>query len=130
MKVVIIDDDRLVRETLLSYLENENCETHVAADGDEGIRLVHNCDPDVVVTDILMPNKEGMETITELKKSHPDVRIIAISGQNWSGFSSYLDMASRLGAHAVLSKPFTRREFIDAVLDLNDDASGGVELSA
>ncbi len=122
MRIVIIDDDRLVRETLLCYLENENCEAQVAADGDEGIRLVHECKPDVVVTDILMPNKEGMETITELKRNYPSIRIVAISGQNWSGFSSYLDMASRLGAHAVLSKPFTRKEFLAAVMDLNDNA--------
>lgn len=112
MKLVIIDDDRLIRETLLNYLDGEDCDAVVAADGNEGMRLVGEHQPDVVVTDILMPNKEGMETITDLKKEHPDVRIIAISGQNWSGFSSYLDMASRLGADAVLSKPFTRKEFL------------------
>lgn len=115
MKIVIIDDDRLVRDTLLNYLDDEDCEALVAADGIEGMRLINQHEPDIVVTDILMPNKEGMEIITELRKLHPEVRIVAISGQNWSGFSSYLDMASRLGAHAILPKPFTRKEFVDAL---------------
>jgi YesN/AraC family two-component response regulator len=115
MKIVIIDDDRLVRDTLLNYLDDDEFDAVGAVDGQKGLELVAQHNPDVVVTDILMPNKEGMETITELKKGYPDIGIVAISGQNWSGFTSYLDMASRLGAHAVLSKPFTRKDFIKTI---------------
>lgn len=115
MKIVIIDDDRLVRDTLLNYLDDDEYDAVGAADGQKGLDLVAEHNPEVVVTDILMPNKEGMETISELKKAYPDIRIVAMSGQNWSGFTSYLDMASRLGAHAVLSKPFSRKDFISTI---------------
>lgn len=123
MKIVVIDDDRLVRDTLLNYLDDDEFDAVGAADGQKGLEMVAEHNPEVVVTDILMPNKEGMETISELKKAYPDIRIIAMSGQNWSGFTSYLDMASRLGAHAVLSKPFTRKDFIEAIMSVSENAA-------
>lgn len=123
MKIVVIDDDRLVRDTLLNYLDDGEFDAVGAADGQKGLELVAEHDPEVVVTDILMPNKEGMETISELKKAYPDIRIIAMSGQSWSGFTSYLDMASRLGADAVLAKPFTRKDFIAAIMSVAEQAA-------
>ena len=80
MKIVVIDDDRLVRDTLLNYLDDDAFDAVGASDGQKGLELVAQHDPEVVVTDILMPNKEGMETISELKKAYPEIRIIAMSG--------------------------------------------------
>lgn len=120
MKIVIIDDDRLVRDTLLNYLDDGDFDAVGAVDGQKGLELVAEINPEVVVTDILMPNKEGMETISELKRTYPEIRIVAMSGQNWSGFTSYLDMASRLGAHAVLSKPFSRKDFIETIKGVSE----------
>lgn len=123
MRIVVIDDDRLVRDTLLNYLDDDEFDAVGASDGHKGLQLVAEHNPEVVVTDILMPNKEGMETITELKKAYPEIRIVAMSGQNWSGFTSYLDMASRLGAHAVLAKPFTRKDFIATIMSVAEHAT-------
>lgn len=116
MKIVVIDDDRLVRDTLLNYLEGDVFDAVGAIDGHQGLDLVEAHKPDVVITDILMPNKEGMETITELKRTYPDIRIVAISGQYQSGITSYLDLARRLGADAVLAKPFSRKDFIETIM--------------
>lgn len=115
LDIVVIDDDELVCETIVSFLEIAGHTVRSANDGDKGIDLIKENSPNLVITDIVMPTKEGMETIIDIKKYSPETKIIAISGQGWSSGVSYLEMAERLGAHATISKPFSRQELMDKV---------------
>jgi CheY-like chemotaxis protein len=87
-----------------------------AADGDEGLQQVRAAIPDLIITDILMPNKEGIETVRELRRDAPQVPILVISGD--PGSALYMEMAKLLGAHASLAKPFRYAELLRAVADL------------
>lgn len=117
-RVLLIDDDDLVRKTLRRALEGADFEVVEAADGDEGIRSYEAEPFGVVVTDILMPGKEGIETILELRRMNPEVRIVAISGGDRVGGRHYLKMAGKLGADRILPKPFRPKELLDAVRDV------------
>lgn len=110
--VLIVDDQDMVRQTLRLALETEGLDVREAGDGAEALQLYRTAPADVVVTDIVMPNKEGIETIFELRRSAPQVKIIAMSGQ---GTVDFLDMARKLGADHVLRKPFEMRVFVALV---------------
>ena len=114
-RILVIDDDDDVRRTLVRMLETAGHEVHEAADGDSGIALCDKVLPHLVITDILMPEKEGIETIMVLKRAHPDMRILAISGGGRSGAMDFLDMARALGADEAMQKPFRRAELLAAV---------------
>ncbi len=116
--VLVIDDEDLVRDTLRRALESAGIEVTVAADGREGLETYLANPTDVVVTDILMPEKEGIETIIELKRENPEVKIVAISGGDRAGNTDFLEMAVLLGADRVLRKPFRPRELLAAIDDL------------
>lgn len=115
-RLLLIDDDDEVRRTLVRMLETAGHEVHQAADGDSGIALCETVLPDLVITDILMPEKEGIETIMVLKRAHPGMKIVAISGGGRSGAMDFLDMARALGADEALQKPFRRAELL-AIVD-------------
>lgn len=113
--VLIIDDDPPIREMLRRMLEYAGYQVTEAVDGEAGLRSFQAEPPDLVITDILMPNKEGLETIMGLRRLAPEVPIIAMSGGGHNGTLSYLQTADRLGARVTLAKPFTRQEMLDAV---------------
>ncbi len=114
--LLIIDDDELVRETLSEILQAAGYGVRTAINGESGLRLFDEQRPNLVITDILMPVKEGIETIHELRKHDRDVKVIAISGGGRAAsFLGYLDMAEKLGANASLAKPFTRDQVLDIV---------------
>lgn len=114
-RILLIDDDEDVRRTLVRMLETAGHEVHEAADGDSGIELCNKVLPQLVISDILMPEKDGIETIMTLKRDHPGLRILAISGGGRSGAMDFLDMARALGADEALQKPFRRAELLDLV---------------
>lgn len=117
--IMVIDDDEQIRELLRQTLERDGYEVVTAANGDEGIRLHRSKSADVIITDILMPVKEGISTIHELRSEFPDVKIIAITGGGHYGpLSHYLAMANQIGAHRVIAKPFIRRQILEAVSEL------------
>lgn len=120
-RVLVIDDDDLVRETLRLALEGANFEVVEATDGEKGIRIYEVEPIDLVITDILMPEKEGIETIIELRRKDPDVRIVAISGGDRIGGIQFLELAGKLGADRMLSKPFRVEALLKAVRDLLPD---------
>ena len=99
-------------------LENAGHELYEAANGDEAIRSFENFDLDLVITDIIMPGKEGIETIRELRAKAPDLKIIAISGGDRRGKANYLHLASKLGANEVISKPFRREQVLKSIEDI------------
>lgn len=118
IRVLLVDDDEMVRETLTNLLEEAGFQVIAANDGEMGLALHQEHAPTVVVTDILMPHKEGMETIMELRRRDPATQIIAMSGGDRTGGIDFLSMARRLGADRVLQKPFRIGELIAAIKEL------------
>lgn len=105
--IIVIDDDEEVRNTLCAALDSFGFgEVPWAGSGVGGLFYLRNC-PGIrlVITDIIMPDKEGIETILEIKRDYPHIRIIAISGSCHGMAFDFLTMAEKLGADAILSKP-------------------------
>ena len=111
-RALVIDDDDLVRVTIAAMLEAAGYVVVQAEDGQQGVQLFQQHQIDLVVTDILMPSKEGIETIVEIRQRNREVRIIAVSGGGAIGATPVLDAARQLGADDVLSKPFSKAELL------------------
>ncbi len=114
-RILVIDDDGQVRTLLRMILEREGHEVVEAPDGNVGIELYRKEPADVVITDIFMPEKEGLETIMDLRLEYPEVKLIAISGGGHLKPHEYLVMARKLGARLTLTKPFERDGLLEAV---------------
>jgi CheY-like chemotaxis protein len=117
-RILIIDDEDLIREVVKEMLEAEGYIVSMAANGKEGLRVYQKELPDLIITDIFMPEMEGLETIRELQRGSPKVKIIAISGGGEKGMLSFLSYAKRFGALRALEKPFSREELLTAVREL------------
>lgn len=117
-KILIIDDDRMVRDTLKIILGATGHQIAIATDGVMGIKACAETKPDLVITDVLMPNKEGTETIAELRKLHPRMPIIAISGGGRIGNMDFLKAAKSFGADRTFSKPFDPDDIVAATTQL------------
>ncbi len=116
-RVLIVDDNPDSREMLRSLLEMERYEVAVAANGEQALRLQRTTPADVVVTDLFMPDKDGMETIRDLCSEFPQTKIIAMSGvANYK--VDYLSLSLEFGAAKVLRKPFEPDELLDALREL------------
>jgi YesN/AraC family two-component response regulator len=102
-------------------LEKEGYEVDEAPDGAVGLQRLQAQPVDVLITDIFMPEKEGMETIMEVKKRFPSVKMIAISGGGRGGHLDMLPNAIFFGAHHTLAKPFTREELRTAIQTVLND---------
>ncbi len=112
--ILVVDDDDLLREVIATALTQTGHNVFQAGDGHQAVELVRANTIDLVLTDILMPGQEGIETIMQLRFSHPTIRIVAMSGGSpHSKF--YLDIASRLGARRILAKPFTPADLLHAI---------------
>ncbi len=112
-RILLIDDDSSVRDMLSLTLEHFGHTVIQARNGQEGLRLFPGSAVDLVITDIVMPEVEGIGVVMGLRKLQPDVKIIAISGGGRTvAAGHYLQMAKRLGAVAVLAKPFSNDELI------------------
>jgi DNA-binding response OmpR family regulator len=114
-RILIIEDDVPVRMVIKRMIEAEGHEVVEASDGQSGIDMYRKSPTDLVITDIVMPKKEGLETIKELRKDFPDVRIIAISGGGKVQGKQYLELARKFGAMATFEKPFTWKKLLDTV---------------
>jgi DNA-binding NtrC family response regulator len=116
--ILIIDDDEQIRQLLQQMLQGAGYETVVAENGKVGMKCYRQNRPDLVITDLIMPEKEGMETIVELKKEYSDAKIIAISGGGRLAPENYLAIAKRLGAAYTFTKPLERKALLEAVASL------------
>ncbi len=116
--ILIIDDDEDVRFLLRDILEREGHEVRDASNGKKGLKLQRESPADLIITDIVMPEKEGIETIMELHREFPEVKIIAISGGGRNRPESYLRAAKKLGAHKTLEKPFERKDLLKTIRDV------------
>jgi DNA-binding response OmpR family regulator len=118
MRVLVIDDDEQMRKLLRQVMEWAGYEVVEAEDGWAGMKMQRKLQADLVITDLIMPEQEGLETITALKNLYPAVRIIAISGGGRIGPEAYLPAAKELGADRVFSKPFDVKELAHTVKEL------------
>lgn len=117
-KILVFDDEPSILLMIKKILEKAGHEVEVALNGREGLELFEKNKPDLLITDIIMPEKEGLETIFELRRKHPDLKIIAISGGGRIGPDGYLPGAKLLGANITFSKPLVPKEFLQAVTKL------------
>jgi len=117
-KILVIEDNELMCSILKELLENAGFTVIDAPDGKVGMRLYRENDVDLVITDIIMPEKEGIETIRELKQENPDVKIIAVSGGGRINSMDYLQIAERLGVQRTFTKPYDEDEILKAVNEL------------
>lgn len=115
--ILIIDDEPQIRSMIRLVLERAGYSVMEAADGVEGIRRFHENPVNLIITDLIMPNKDGIGMIIELKKEFPDVKIIAMSGGGLNRPEGYLRGAQKLGAACTLSKPINRQELLRVVKD-------------
>jgi DNA-binding response OmpR family regulator len=114
-RILVIDDDSNMRCLVARILARASHEVIEAANGKKGMEQFATYRPEVVVTDLLMPEQEGIETIRELRRIAPSLRIVAMSGGGTDNDLIFLGMAKALGADAVLAKPFRADELIRAV---------------
>jgi DNA-binding response OmpR family regulator len=117
-RIILLEDSNSLRGILKKTLEYEGHEVLEAQDGKAGERLYREGCPELVITDIVMPNKDGIETIIELRRDFPGIKILAISGGGRLGSELYLDMAKSLGAHDILGKPFKQKDLVESVRKL------------
>jgi DNA-binding response OmpR family regulator len=105
-RILVIEDDDLLRRLLKAALSREGFQVLVAGNGAEGIKLYDQVPCELVITDILMPDQEGLQTIRELLHKNPDAIILAMSGGGKQVGVDVLDIARRFGATATMQKPF------------------------
>jgi CheY-like chemotaxis protein len=119
-RILIIDDDDIIKRMLRRMLTRAGYDVLDAADGKEGIERFRENDVDLVITDLIMPEKEGLEMIMELKTDFPDIKIIAMSGGAQMGPEGYLQLADALGAQRTLKKPIAREDLLAAIEEILD----------
>lgn len=118
MRVLIIDDDEQIRVLLKQMMEWAGFDVMVAENGRIAMQMQSEQPANLVITDLIMPEQEGLETISRLKKEYAGIKIIAISGGGRIGPEAYLPAARELGADRVFSKPFDVQEVVAAVKEL------------
>ena len=119
-RILLIEDDELMRGMVRQMLELEDFEVIEAADGNEGLAAYRKHPTDLVITDIIMPHKDGLNTIDDLLREFPRARIIAISGGGSIKPERYLSVAKILGANRILEKPFSRKQLLEAIWQTQD----------
>jgi DNA-binding NtrC family response regulator len=122
-RILIIDDDHHILIMIKKMLERAGFEVEMAFNGNEGLELFKREPADLVITDIIMPEKEGLETIREMKKLSSELKIIAMSGGGKISADNYLDTAKIFGATRVMEKPFSQKQMISTVQELLGDSS-------
>ena len=128
-RILIIDDEPQIRSMLTLMLAREGYEIVEASDGVAGIKIYRQNPADLIITDLIMPNKDGIGMIIDLKKEFPDVKIIAMSGGGLNKPDGYLKGAKKLGAACTLTKPIDRDEMLKAVREiLKESPSEGTQV--
>ena len=117
-RILVIDDDEQILDMLYESLTREGYDVLRASNGEQGMRLYREEPVDLIITDLIMPEKEGIETIIELRQDFPDVKIIAISGGGRTGTKDYLHMAKIFGVQRTFTKPVAREQLLDAIREL------------
>ena len=119
-RILIADDEAQIRLLLRQILEKEGHEVEEAADGRAVLSMYRENPFDIIILDLIMPEKEGVETLMELKNDFEDVKVIAISGGGRLRPDSYLSLAKRLGALYTFTKPVEQEDLLNAIQEILD----------
>ncbi len=114
-KILLIEDDMQFQSFVEEVLKAEGYQVFLAEDGIQGSQMVKEVIPDLIITDLLMPQKDGVRLITEIKSSHPQIPIIAMSGGSSFFSPAFLEAAATLGASETLPKPFLGEQLLELV---------------
>ncbi len=117
-RILIIDDDEIFLNLMSVFFEANGFDVATAVNGEEGLKRFRDKPADLVITDIIMPKKEGIDVIIKLKNDYPDINIIAMSGGGEIGPEAYLHAAKSSGAARIIAKPFKFETLLEAVQDL------------
>lgn len=117
-KILIVDDEEGIRDTLTALVGRGGHSVWSARNGREATQRYHENPADLAIVDMIMPEKGGLETIQELRKANPALKVIAVSGAPKMGRRRLLEWASRMGADRTFSKPFVISDLLNAVTDL------------
>lgn len=120
-RILVIDDDLNVQKLLKKVLENAGYEVFAASDGPSAVKIARENPPHLIISDILMPGMDGIDTMVELRREYPHLKIIAISGGGHIAPENYLKIASEFGATQTLQKPFTPQKLISMVKEMLED---------
>lgn len=120
--ILVVDDDQSVRMMLMQTLMRAGYVVKDAENGDVALDKVHEEYPGLVITDLIMPQKEGIETIYTLRKEYPTLPIIAMSGGGRLQAENYLPLAEKMGVNGTLKKPFNRETFLGLVAQVLEQA--------
>lgn len=120
--ILLVDDDHAVRDALTIMLEAEGYQVAIAADGRQALDTYRELQPDLVITDVIMPNESGIAVLAEIKRMNPAANVIVMSGGGPTAIDP-LDEASRLGASAVIAKPYEADELLTIVRRLLSTAA-------
>ncbi|HWA26925.1 MAG TPA: response regulator [Lacunisphaera sp.] len=123
-RILVIDDDSSIRIMLRQALEKGGHEVTVAEDGQKGLAAQKQAPAELVITDLIMPGMEGIETIMELRKRSPNLKIIAMSGGGVGKGADYLTMARKFGAARTINKPFSLGTLLQAVNEVLAESPG------
>ena len=115
--ILLVDDDEQLRNMTKQMLERANYLVHEAADGKAGQEFFRNNKTDLIITDLMMPNQDGLMFIQDILSEFPDAKVIAISG-GATGNAAWLPIAKKAGARQVLKKPFQREQLLTAVTEV------------
>jgi CheY-like chemotaxis protein len=116
--ILVVDDDREIRELLEHALTLAGYEVRTATNGAEALASLTEKPVEVLITDLIMPEKDGVQLISELRKSQPQVRVVAMTGGGHISSDQYLKLARAFGAQAVLTKPFSHAELLATMAKL------------
>ncbi len=117
--ILVIDDEEPIRKLLHQYLSSEGYEVFEAPEGNTGVGVLNANPIDLIITDLIMPGKEGLETIAEIRKLNPELPIIAMTGGGvFNDPEVFIQVAKKFGAQRGLQKPFERADLLNAVKDL------------
>lgn len=118
LRILVVDDEELARFTIREILEAQGHEVDEAENGRIGVEKQKATPFDLIITDIIMPEKEGVEMIIDLRELYPDLKIIAISGGGRTRNLDFLKLSERFGAGKILAKPFTEGQLLGAINEL------------
>jgi len=122
MKILLVEDDRVTRLKLKRWLLELNCEVIEASNGNEGIDVYNDQRPDLVITDIIMPEKDGIQMLLELQREYSDINMFFISGVGEKEPGEYLPQVQDIGVLRTFAKPIDKGELLAAVVECFPEA--------
>ena len=121
-RILVIDDDEKIRLVFERFLKQQGYAVTCAVDGKDGLRLMDEETPHLVITDIMMPNADGLEVALSMREKYPDIPVIAISGGAKSMSMDFLPLIKKFGAYNVFYKPVELNDLLDGVRELIGDS--------